>query len=757
MKVSETIDIDILKKMGIRGLTTFIQSRSHLYMDPFELHNTALVIDGYAIACQLYRWHCPGVHDCFGGDYDKYGKAVSDFFQLLFDCNITPYVVFDGGYENRKVATVISRMKNKISTASVLDSVSEGSFSVFPLFLRDCFEEVLNKLGVKKVRCDYEGDSETANIAKVLNCPLLSYDSDFFIFDILYIPFRTFELRSRSKKVDGTSYKYISCKVYRIDKFLNSYGGLDKSNLPILAVLLGNDYVRRSAFALFFQNLKIQKCQKNQNEQQRRIKSLIVWLQNETIESAIRKVLGRYKKYNRQKVFEKIQNAIRGYYYCNSKYLEYLGIQSKSVDVCGKIDLTKILVNSVENVEAEVENDEVHSSEFESSDESDSEVNSLITSEHLSQLLNENQKNSNSFFEKFRKCQYPACFMDIFSQNKYYCIPQVENVTLKHSHLVSYEMLSAIQKILTNSSDCLTCFTRVQNTQVGKEFIPICQKEVPKFCDIDHLSSKEREKVLLSILDIEDGFTKGILCNFPESWSLFLLSIKYLINKAELSLPLLWALVLGKIILEYVDKKIGFYRNKKVFDKHFSTKLTANKGNISQNMTEENISKILVDISYSDSLIALSKLLIYFSMEEKMKTHRKSFDRNLVHYISQFQSCLLHIKYLNCLLNYPYSDLNIAQALNCTFVYNFACNLRKRTNCDNYLHLLLGDSPTVLYAFNMVVNNFKNVVSTNCPPRKRRKKKNMVANVIDEDAVDDSDNNETLYDPNNKFSLLCVS
>lgn len=740
--------------MGIRGLTTFIQSRSHLYMDRFELHDTNFVIDGNAVACQLYRWHCTYANDCFGGDYDKYGKVILDFFQLLFDCNITPYVVFDGGYESKKVATVITRMKNKISTAAALDSVSEGSYSVFPLFLRDCFEEVLTKLGIKKVRCDYEGDSETANMARALNCPVLSYDSDFFIFDVLYIPFKTFEMKTKVKKINDTCYKYIPCEVYRIDKFLNSYGGMDKGNLPILAVLLGNDYVRRSVFALFFQNLKIQKCQKNQNEQQRRIKSLIIWLQNETKETAIKKVLSRYKKANRQKVFKKIQNAIQGYYCSNSNYLSYIGIEDKLIEKNNQIDFTEVF-------EEDIEDNQESTAEVFEEIESDNDISSSEeTEEHL---IKEIPRVPSIFLEKFRKCSYPPCFMDIISHGRCYCIPQVENIALNHSHIISLDILSAIHQILTNSNDSLTCLTRIQNIEVGKVIVPKCIKIVPYFVEVDSLSEKERINILLNILNIPKNFNLSVLTLYPKSWSLFIISIYYFYHQSEQVFTLIYAFVLSKIILEHIDQKIGFYRNKKSFDKKFSNELKVNSGKSTSNiMREHNTAEVFSEILYSDCLSAMSKLLIYFEMEEKMRTHRRSFNRNLVHSISQFQSCLLHIKYLNCLLNYPYSDICISETLNCTFIYNFTNNLKKRTNIDNYLEVLLGENHTILSAIKIVVSNIKDhcpdVSISNGSTKKRKKKKKTINTEIErEDPTEESFDDENLIDTNNKFSLLGVS
>ncbi|RZC38255.1 XPG I 2 domain containing protein [Asbolus verrucosus] len=304
--------------MGVRGLTTFIANRSSQYLERHELHDCYLVVDGNSIASQLYRWHCR-CNDCFGGDYDKYANVINSFVELLFDCGITPLVIFDGAYEKRKLKTVFSRMKNKLSAARDINSVTEGSVPVFPLFLREVFVDILLKLRVKCVRCDFEGDGDAAFLAKNLNCPLLSYDSDFYIFDVVYIPFSNMDLRLRKKK----DVNYIACEVYKVDKFLSSFGGLDK--------------------------LKIQKSK--DNEQQRMIKSVIMWLKNETPESALRKILGRYKLQRRKKLADKIQLAIEGYQCVNTQICSCF-----NVDLNSKQE-NRITVPKAEEIEAVVDED----------------------------------------------------------------------------------------------------------------------------------------------------------------------------------------------------------------------------------------------------------------------------------------------------------------------------------------------------------------------------------------------------------------
>ncbi|KAJ8918390.1 hypothetical protein NQ315_008086 [Exocentrus adspersus] len=612
--------------MGIRGLTTFIQNRSNLYLEEYELHDTSLVIDGNAIACQLYKWHCKS-NDCFGGDYDKYAAVVENLFEMLNVCNVTPYVIFDGGYETRKVATIISRMKNRIQSAQQLSSVTEHSVSVFPLFLRETFLDVLIRLNIKCVRCDFECDTEIANIARTLNCP-----------------------------------------IYRVEKFLKSFGGLDKKNLPILAVLLGNDYVKRSAFSMFFNNLKMQKCHGNQSNQQKIIKSLIVWLQNESAESAVKKVLSRYKCRRRQFVFKKIQAAIKGYNCTDSIYLRYLGITPVRDTAAVEINVDICSIDK-ENSEEISEKDLSDSEEGTSSATDEDEIDFNFDNEEPDLDI------PSIFSDKYRRCLLPPCFMDILIQNKYYSIPQIENDALEYSHAVSSEILSAIQRILRGSGeDNLICLARNNNGQnVG-------------------------------------------MCS----------------TRKEL------------------DKKIN--------------KLNASPTNIKKTIRSDKTGIIdaLENISYNDSLMALDRLYSNFHMDVKMETNHRLFDRNVVHSMAQFQSCLLHLKYLNNLLNLPFASFIASDIFNGTFIYNLTINFMKRPNLDNYIALIFKDSPTVLDSVTLVIKEIRriceNSVICTAPPRRRRKKKkrkeaDVVKNCDSEDCSD-SDKEECCLDPNNKYSAL---
>nr|XP_023023136.1 protein asteroid [Leptinotarsa decemlineata] len=736
--------------MGIRGLTTFIQNRSNLYMEKYELHDTSLILDGNAVACQLYRWHTIS-NDCFGGDYDKYANVIRNFFHLLFDCNVTPYVVFDGGYEKRKVATVINRMKNKIKSADQLNCVTECSISVFPLLLRLTFLETITKLNIKILRCDFEGDSEIASIARTLNCPVLSFDSDFYILDVLYIPFNTLDMSVKTSrtKINSEEYLYIPCEVYKVENFVKRFNGLNKTILPILAVLLGNDYVKRSIFSSFYQNLKMQKCA-CPKEEQKRIKSLIMWLQNETIESAIEKVLSRYKKDKRKFILSKIQNAIQAYNNLNSKYLSYFGLEQPVISD-GHATVSDLSVAEDESSVCEEESEDVSASEGHSSSCDEIFLDDEEPAVDVPSI----------FFEKFRTCQYPASFMNILFQHKYYCEPQVEMSALPNSHEVNFDILSAIHKILTDSNDPLICIGRTEKERVGRKGVAPCDIDLPTLLEIQNLNTDQRKQIFFKILKLNDSIDT-FLQSFPSSWHLLLLAIKYLMVRSTISWPLVYSILLCSVILKHVDKHIGFHRSVKAFNKRFGTGSSSNQSSKESSNSEVSIAEALGEISYQDCKSCMRTLISFFELDDR--TTIRSFDRSLVHSISQFQSCLMHIGQLNSLLNSPFLDFVVSECLNCTFLYYSTKNFSKRSDLDDYMKVLLKNSPTILHSYGLIIKKVKEAACDNIlsiesrqKRRRRKKKKDVSTREVEELSSGLLTDEDSLFDPNNKFAVLSLS
>ena len=74
------IIIDTIK-MGIRGLSTYIQDHHNLCIEWYKLHDCKVVIDGNNLAHEIFR-SCYGINSAFGGDYDKFSAHVENYFKM---------------------------------------------------------------------------------------------------------------------------------------------------------------------------------------------------------------------------------------------------------------------------------------------------------------------------------------------------------------------------------------------------------------------------------------------------------------------------------------------------------------------------------------------------------------------------------------------------------------------------------------------------------------------------------------------------
>ncbi|XP_043250984.1 protein asteroid-like [Colletes gigas] len=251
-------------------------------------------------SCQIYNsYKCNCV---FVSDYDNYAQRVSDFFDDLIKCNAVPLVLIDCGCEDKKLQTVISRTREK-----------------------EVFKDVTRKKNIRHVQCLFEADNAIATVARILNCPVSSYDSDFYVFGTLYIPFDTLD-NYTVKSSTGNGYTK-RCKIYKVEHLLNSYRGLSQSTLPLAAILLGNDYVKRGTFRNFFRYLKLRRItRKRYSNRQYCIEATLQWLSLfYTLDRAVIGILCRSPKTVRQKILSIIEININGYTNASAEILVPLG------------------------------------------------------------------------------------------------------------------------------------------------------------------------------------------------------------------------------------------------------------------------------------------------------------------------------------------------------------------------------------------------------------------------------------------------
>ncbi|XP_017772672.1 PREDICTED: protein asteroid [Nicrophorus vespilloides] len=685
--------------MGVRGLASYVDKNSKQYLRTYDLHDTYLVIDGNNLAAQLYVKHTI-CYDCFGGEYDTYRRTIKDFFDILKTCNVTPLIVFDGCYENKKLKTIYSRVNARIQMVSKLNAYTESASTVFPLFLRELFTEVVLSLGLKAVRCDFEADYEMACMASTLDCPLLSYDSDFFIFDIKYIPFPTLQFYYKTITVNDRTCSAIECKLYKVETFLSALGAVDKSNMPLLATLLGNDYIKKSYFKKFYDQLKLVKKKSSQSELHRRIESVIKWLQDETYESAARKILGMIKFKKREEVAKKIKFIADGYICVKSKILCNFGI---NIDT--EVTVKKMADIDISTIKNEDSIDTSESDDEEISDEEDIEMDNIqsIEVDTLTAFF------PSWFVTEFRSSNFPAWFLDIAIHKRYFFIPQVENKDLEHSNSISIPLLAALHKMLSSGNQEEYVYVARKKSKICSVTMKCSDLDLPTLAEIEHMDTLTRCNVLLKIVDINSN-CMTCLNTFPPDWQVFILAIMYWVKNADMTITnnYVYSLIMCVIILKNVDKKFG--KSIRTINKLCNYMHGLKKNDLHYAELEE--------CGYF-----LQEMIPKFYMHEKMCRNPKNYDSNIVHAFAQFQSCAFHIKYLNKLLKLPFEDFNISEFFNGTFIYNFYCTLLRRPSSLDYIQFILKRCPDIFKYFKEMAELITNTLEMQAVVGKKRHRK----------------------------------
>ncbi|KAK0070582.1 hypothetical protein PV326_002352, partial [Microctonus aethiopoides] len=304
--------------MGIPGLTKYIEERGGYYMEPFELDNTSLVIDGYNLTVNLYS-ACRSCNHLFGGDYDQFFHVAFQFFSDLLQCKVTPLVILDGGLERKKSNTAIQRSREQIKRAR---RISHPTSFMYSLLLDTVFIDVLNKLKIRYAMCIFEADDTISSIAKNLNVPILSYDSDFFFCGANYIPYCTVE-SCLSRYARGYVKK---CQIYRVEKLFEKFQGLDITILPLASILMGNDYVDSRIFNVFFRYIKITKATKQQ-----RIEAIFDWLKNHSLNTAITAILKCLPYEKRENILHLIETIVNDFSKPPAMMLSLFNISEQSI------------------------------------------------------------------------------------------------------------------------------------------------------------------------------------------------------------------------------------------------------------------------------------------------------------------------------------------------------------------------------------------------------------------------------------------
>lgn len=711
--------------MGVRGLTTYINYNQNAILEKFYLNNTNLVVDGHNLCAQLYRsLNC---FSAFGGDYDKFSIHVRNFFKNLRKCNITPYVLFDGSYESKKLRTVYRRLKSKIYGASRLDPVTQGSLQIFPLLFRDVFIEALKDMGVLYTVCEFEADDEIAALARHLKCPVLSYDSDFFIYNVLYIPFNTLETKLQALEENGNKIYALECKIFKIENLTDHFGGLNKEMMPLLATLLGNDYVEKSVFNKFFSQLKLPKSKKKLNDQQRCIHALLKWLQTETLDSAIAKILGRLKKYKKDKVFAIIKKSVAAYNSIECESLKYFDI--------------KIVERENEPELQMPENCDGADSSAEGSEE---EENSEVSEDNSEEDYEEDEPLGvpNWFARCIRQKRIPKTYINLYTHHLHICSPQAEDYSDEDSCLCALPLIRFAFDILTDfAHETFTYVCREKDSNyrrlpIGIEYSIPRPVEKP-FTELSNenlnLYFEEFLKIQMPSLDLSE------IELLPANFKIYMISLLWWVKNCSVPINHVHSLLICYIMLEVIDEKTGTCRGHYNFNNKYNKKLEElrKRPTIKSDETEMELFLNKNKVQYDDCLVGASVLLKHFEIDDSIRKKPKSYDVRRMHSFAQFQCCLMHFNSLNVLCMEPFTCTKYSKCYNGTFVYNIALKLENQTDSESFIQQYLSGANTVLMfykslciIYNRCVQKM-DLITTKAIGKKRKRRKQKVHSEID--------------------------
>ncbi|XP_076141653.1 constitutive coactivator of peroxisome proliferator-activated receptor gamma isoform X1 [Alosa pseudoharengus] len=234
--------------MGVQGLNHFMEDccpetcikvdlkkMAVDHMNAYPGSSPTLVVDGMACVRQWYSCQA-WVH---GGQWKEYLHILNEFVSAFSTAGIRLVFYFDGVVEERKRAEWVRRRLRSNKDIAKLFHVIKGhgqqpgrDMFTLPSGLATFSRFALKSLGQETKCSTRDGDYEIASYANNQNCMgILGQDSDYVIYDTVpYLSAGKLCLQS------------MTTVLFSRERLCHALG-LEKTDLPLMACLLGNDVV----------------------------------------------------------------------------------------------------------------------------------------------------------------------------------------------------------------------------------------------------------------------------------------------------------------------------------------------------------------------------------------------------------------------------------------------------------------------------------------------------------------------------------
>ncbi|KAL9708259.1 hypothetical protein quinque_011777 [Culex quinquefasciatus] len=722
--------------MGVRGLTTYIASNAERYLDPHELHDTALVIDGDNLCIQLFV-RSEARMSPFGGNYDHFARAVVEFFELLRKCNVRPLVLLDGGYEKNKLKTVRSRMLGRIQFVARVKAGSNRL--IIPLLMREVFVEALRVAKVPFMRCLFEADNEIAVLARKLDCPVLSYDSDFYIHNVKYIPYVTvnhkvyrkvigdeenYEIelvdkrkgkranRVLAKQGEGVgeesqiseSYYYLDCSLYTIKNLIGTENRLTPDKLPLFATLLGNDYIERRVLFKFYSSMKVGKVSKKVPVPQRRIVAILRWLEHHSVKSATKAVLNQVRERHRGVLLRQLQGAMYGYNCEECASYEYFGFEpaeEKGEDGEKLEELLKGEDEAVEELELEEVGDEEESTadpEEEVDEPEEAEEAEPEEDDEIAAIPEDTFKWEPWLLEIYQAALTPRFVADLYHSSLYINYPQVEDIARPDSNELCYDLLKFTFALLKSSKKGQTFRYLTRHEKVAQyRWIKFQEVMLPEGVMFNPNKPKNLGLFKVALREFEDCdqiFDRLQL--LPTNLQLYFLCLVFWIRKSpHVTNVHVHALILCLIQLQIIDKRLSSKsRDPKVFQKNQKSYLEAQKKSFQKPsheladpapISKHSFKQLTSAVTKPEAVLTYELTLPHFGIAERHQRRNAEFDRATAHTFAELQAVVLNLLSLNALLRHPLEPARVHELYSGLFLHNAFHTMKSRADPLEYV------------------------------------------------------------------------
>ncbi|XP_044007884.1 protein asteroid-like [Aphidius gifuensis] len=706
--------------MGVRGLTTYIEKTPHYYYNKFYLQNTKLVIDGWNLSFQIYR-NFSQCNCSFGGDYHQYAKSVESFFEELKKCNVIPIVILDGGWEDKKKKTIYLRAIEKLGHASNWKPKSQYNDKYLPAQWCYVFRNVMKKMNIKFFMCPFEADDIIVALARVYECPVLSYDSDFYISKAMYIPFNTLEAMSKNE------YGYMKkCQIYKVETLLKQFEGLDVSLLPLASVLIGNDYVEANTF----DNLvnKIQQFKKPQPK----IALILNWLKNYSLHTAVGIIINSIPKKQQDKMINLIENIINSSNSSLPKYmLGQLGLTRRDILVSQanqlnvfKFDKNKFFLDTNPNTrlqcdEINDQNDYYFSKDGSNDNDKPETSLDLIPEEFVESM-------PRWFMYEYFTGNFPSSFINMITHQTYMEQTQIENFSSPSSGEISIPIVKAIFSLLIpkNKSESTLELMIRKKCDILPRLINVKRSTIA-FEELREVDISKRKEFIDKILGI-NKIDK--LDEMPKAWQLYIAAILFWMRQQVVPTRttkqltcLILSMLIG-IIDQHMEPRKSELRLEKISSEieKIITLTTTQKTNTNLDSKYMTVSEALELVTQHDCIVASQYFMDNFKMDDKLILNQRKFDIEVVHAFAQFQSCLKHTVNLNALLGNPYTTVCPSKFFHGTLLYNVHHSLKAQADVVTYIQEKLEYSPGLFKVFKLLHQKIFTALNIKIPKKKSR-------------------------------------